>query len=143
VITEAAEKDPGLFRVHGVIFEGLDDPTFRRMDLLLTLDRTEILSRLIGGLSLLRRFLLRRRFRARKPEPRQTPSVQGRGAESGRGAETPPQTAGTPTVMVTRPKHSKPQTVTVQRPSKRNKGPKTVDEAMDQLKEAMQKRKPS
>ena len=159
ILTEAAEHDPAAFRTHATLFEGLDDPTWKGASRLFGLERGRIIAHIVSGLSLLRRILLRRRFRPKKPDSRPSspasPARQSGEADSSHPAPGPdgePQDAGhrgteggrspgAQTVKVTRPKRTKPATITVERPSRRKKGPKTVDEAMDKLKEAMSKRR--
>jgi hypothetical protein len=143
ILTEAAEADPASFKTHGTLFQGLDDPSYRRMDLLLGLDREQIITRIVSGLSLIRRFLLRRRFRLKRTDQR---ARTGPAGEDARASTAPARDEtsgpGAQTVKITRPKKGKPQTITVERPSRKKKGPKTMDEAMDKLKQAMSKRKP-
>lgn len=157
IIAEAAEHDAGAFRTHAALFESLDDPTWKGESRLLGLERARILADIVSGLSLLRRILIRRRLRPKKPEARPTtaprhPSQNPQGdafnpawRPDGEPKSTSPRDgdrpAGVHTVKVTRHKRSKPKTVAVGRPSRRNKGPKTVDEAMSKLKEAMSRRR--
>jgi hypothetical protein len=150
LITEEAARDPAAFRTHAALFEGLDNPAWKTPSRLLGLERLRIVGRIVSGLPLLRRFILRRRFRLRKPSS----AAPSRGAQAGTGplsegaGSTPqhgPEEEGGGAVegrIVTmkRPDRGKPDTFILERPSRRAKTPKTMDEAVVKLREAMSRR---
>jgi hypothetical protein len=163
LITELAEQDPGMLKRHEALFEAPDRPVFRRADQLLGLDRQEIIGRIVSGMSLFRRFLLRRRFRLRReapakaaatrPQPKARPpedrgqaalqpATPAPGAAAPREQQAPASASGRAAPGVgkgRRPGRAGPKTVPVKRRAR--PGPRTMDEALDRLKQAMVKKK--
>ena len=153
VITELADTDPSMVKRHGVLFESPGNPSYKRMDLLLSLDRAETLEGIVSTLPFFRRFFVRRRLRTeREPSRPGEPAPAKEGGKAtlrpgeatrekdaaGRSAQRPPERRRPETVPVQRPKHKKPETVPVTRRRKPDE-PKSIDEAVDSLKKALSK----
>jgi hypothetical protein len=62
------ESDRNLMRYQELLFESLDEPRFRELDRILSLDREKMLNDLLSQYSFIQRFLIRRRLRRRRRE---------------------------------------------------------------------------